>query len=865
MPFAAGKRLGPYEILALIGVGGMGEVYKARDIRLNRTVAIKVLPAHQVGDCHARERFEREARTVSSLEHPHICVLHDIGSQNDIEYLVLEYLEGSPLKGPMPIEKVLELGAQIADALSAAHRAGVTHRDLKPANILITKSGVKLLDFGLAKVTEKEITSEDPTRIAGLTQKGTILGTPAYMAPEQVQGGPADARTDIYALGLLLHEMMTGRNVVKGNTAAEMMASVIRDEPERLSNPELDRLVRKCLLKDPEARWQSAADLLEGLGWVSRDLHRSEPPRKNPLLAWAIGGVLTVALITSGVMAWWWVSGRKALPEPRANLTATPLTAYQGIEGHPSFSPDAGQVVFHWNSEKQDNFDIYVKLVGSSAPPLRLTTNAARDWAPEWSPDGKSIAFIRSPGPTGAVYLIPALGGPERKICDTKGDAISWHPDSKRVALMDRTSGSEPYHIASIDVDTGATKVLTRPPKDHVGDGSPAFSPDGESLAFIRWRIPNTGVVHILSLTTGQERSLHHRSGALRLAWAPDGSSIIANNALFPIDGSSARTLEGATELSIEAGVSRSRPDGIASVAFVNRTRDENIWRQDLRPPRPPRQIIASTRLERWPRWSPDGSRIAFQSGRSGPNRVWLSDHEGGNLMELIKDSARPSDWSPDGRQILLDGGRITGRAGADVFVLDVEGGAPRNLTNSPHDEVRASWSRDGKSIYFRSDRSGHNEIWKIPASGGDATQVTRNGSWEAQESPDGKLLYLAKESSARHRDLDQTRGLPGGLWSMPVAGGPEMPLLDSVSHSYWWVTRPGIFFVDFTGARDDLAPKPVRFYDFASRRITRVATIEKAVQWGHGNFSVTQDGSRMIWAQIDHELADIVIQKWKP
>jgi len=245
---------------------------------------------------------------------------------------------------------------------------------------------------------------------------------------------------------------------------------------------------------------------------------------------------------------------------------------------------------------------------------------------------------------------------------------------------------------------------------------------------------------------------------------------------------------------------------------------------------------------------------------------MWLSDPDGGSLVELGTDAGRPNDWSPDGRQILFDGGRGGGRA-ADVFVISADGGAPRNLTNVPNDDVRANWSQDGKSIYFRSDRSGRNEIWKMPANGGEAVQITRNGGWEAQDSPDGKLLYVVKESADKNRARDNTRtGTPGGLWSLPVDGGPETMLITSVAHAYWCVTNRGIFFVDFTGPQDGLDPKPVRFFDFTTRRITQVASIEKNLQWGALNFSVTADGRRLLWAQIDHESADIMlVQGWKP
>src|SRR5450759_581759 len=278
MTIPAGSRLGPYEVVSPLGAGGMGEVYKARDTRLERTVAIKVLPSHLSASPEVRQRFEREAKTISQLSHPHICALYDVGNQDGVEYLVMEYLEGETLadrlaKGALPLEQTLRYGAEIADALDKAHRQGIVHRDLKPGNVMLTKSGVKLLDFGLAKaITPETLPSEmtsSPT-VAGraaLTQEGTILGTFPYMAPEQLEGKETDGRTDIFAFGATLYEMATGRRAFSGSNQASLVSAILRDEPAPISSIQsmtphaLDRLVRKCLAKDPEDRWQNAADL----------------------------------------------------------------------------------------------------------------------------------------------------------------------------------------------------------------------------------------------------------------------------------------------------------------------------------------------------------------------------------------------------------------------------------------------------------------------------------------------------------------------------------------------------------------------------------------------------------------------------
>src|ERR1700694_4352243 len=327
MAILPGRRLGPHEILSAIGAGGMGEVYRARDTRLDRIVAIKVLPTHLADRSELRERFEREARTIASLNHPHICVLHDIGQQDGIDYLVMEYLEGETLahrllKGSLPLEQVLQYAIEIADALDKAHRKGVTHRDLKPGNIMLTKSGTKLLDFGLAKLKQEVAPanvqlSELPTVNDPLTAHGTIVGTLQYMAPEQLEGKEVDARTDIFAFGAVMYEMATGKRAFEGKSQASLIAAILEREPPPMTSlqpmtpPALDRVVKKCLAKDPDDRWHAAKDLYEGLKWIAEGGSALTPAaatkgiraleRRGLILS--VGVLLLVAVVT-GLAIW---------------------------------------------------------------------------------------------------------------------------------------------------------------------------------------------------------------------------------------------------------------------------------------------------------------------------------------------------------------------------------------------------------------------------------------------------------------------------------------------------------------------------------------------------------------------------------
>jgi len=386
----AGSRLGPYEILGLLGQGGMGVVYSARDTRLGRKVAIKISGGLLGG------RFEREARAISALNHPHICTLYDIGPG----YLVMEFIDGPTLaervrKGRLPIELALRYGAQIADALIAAHARGIIHRDLKPGNIMLTEKGVKILDFGLAKCAPGAAEGFDATS----TATGAVLGTPAYMAPEQLECRECDARTDIFAFGLVLFEMATGRKVFHASSQAELIAQVIRCEPDlrELAPAQFAHLVERCLAKNPANRWQSASDLKLEIEWIEKSMTApraatAATPAARPRNRAVLAGSLAALLIVVGLGWLWWT--HRAPTEPTMEVKLVPLTTYPGIEQQPSLSPDGSQVAFSWNGMDQKNFDIYVKTTGAG-PPLRLTRDPAEDINPVWSPDGSSIAFLR--------------------------------------------------------------------------------------------------------------------------------------------------------------------------------------------------------------------------------------------------------------------------------------------------------------------------------------------------------------------------------------------------------------------------------------------------------------------------------------
>ena len=518
MPLTPGTTLGPYEIQSPLGAGGMGEVYKATDTRLDRTVAIKVLLAHVADDPDLRQRFEREAKTISSLNHPHICTLHDIGQQDGIDYLVMEYLEGETLaqrltKGPLPLDQVLRYATEIADALDKAHRKGITHRDLKPGNIMLTKAGTKLLDFGLAKLRDPKTAglslSQRPTQSASLTGEGKILGTLQYMAPEQLEGKDADARTDIFAFGAILYEMTTGRKAFEGGSQASLIHAIMGVDPPAISSLQpmspraLDQIVKTCLAKDPDDRWQSAGDLgrqlkiIQGGSQPSVAVPVAPTPQRS---SWRQGIPLAVATLVvgsliTGVAAW---NLRSPVPQPLARFVVTtpadgPLqTAVAQTDV--AISPDGMRILYSGGAEVQDR-QLYVRQLDEiEATPLRGTSGGS---SPFFSPDGEWVGFRQDD----ALKKVSVLGGPPVTICEdcVPGGGLrgaSWGTDDiivfastgSGVLLRVPAVGGEPEVLATVDPELGEILYW------------PEVVPNGHAVLFT----VNRGGVEAVRLPTGE-------------------------------------------------------------------------------------------------------------------------------------------------------------------------------------------------------------------------------------------------------------------------------------------------------------------------------------------------------------------------
>jgi Tol biopolymer transport system component/serine/threonine protein kinase len=897
-PLAAGTRLGPYQIEGLLGSGGMGEVYRARDTRLDRTVAIKVLPPAFAGDPDRRARFEREAKAIAGLAHPNICALHDIGqailpssesrvpSPVTVDYLVMEYIEGQTLaerlrKGPMPLEQALTVAEQIADGLSAAHRQGIVHRDLKPGNVMLTKGGTKLLDFGLAKLRshgEQPVASspapgESPS--SSLTAEGMIVGTLPYMAPEQLEGKPADARTDLWALGALLYEMVTGRRAFEGASQAGLITAIMSAEPlalttvKPLTPPMVNRLVQQCLAKAPEDRPDTAHDVARELRWIADESRPGLTPTGSQAAAARRGTRrVRIAVTAAGVIAaltmaaWLWRSAAdQDLRPPPDDLRAAMLTSYSGTETQPSFSPEGNKVAFVWDGDKGDNQDIYVMQIGSAGTPMRVTTSAAAEASPAWSPDDRWIAFTREQRDQGnfAIVLIPPLGRQERKLTEVTGlgshstpglAGLCWTPDGKWLVFSERDAEGR-MAVSAISVDTGERRRLTAyattdrlPAGVAMGDTYPSISPDGRVLAFARG---GGGVhdLHLMPLTEGlrpagepvkvTDQQYQWLTG---VQWSADGREIIYAagaiymQSLWRVSASGKEQPKRLPFATPDAFFPAIAPRA-SRLAYAWRLQDANLWRLDLRSGER-RTLIGSTYDSRHPQYSPDGLKIAFQSNRSGNIEVWTCDADGSNCLQLTSfggPQCGTPRWSPDSRWIALDA-VLQGRP--EVYVVPADGGTPRQASSGSG--FVPSWSPDGRWIYFSSDRSGRLEIWRMPPGGGQAAQVTHAGGFASLSSRDGRYIYYTKQPG------------PPGLFRMPAEGGEEELVVPQalVNWSSFGVTAKGVCFV---------TDRSLQFLDAATGKISTLAVVP--LTWG---LSVSPDDRYVVWAQIDRNTTDLML-----
>jgi len=580
--------------------------------------------------------------------------------------------------------------------------------------------------------------------------------------------------------------------------------------------------------------------------------------RSTEVLAWVLLGVVSVALVVlSGV---YFLVTR---PASRPALRTVPLTSYPGRQITPAISPDGKQVAFAWDSEQGGNFDIYVKLVDAGTP-LRLTSSPADEYAPAWSADARYIAFCRDVSDHVEIWMIPALGGVERKLGESAGCGLSWSPDGKYLALMNRNAPGEPYGIFLLSVETGDKRNLTSPPTAFPSrDSIPTFSPDGKTLAFHRYASDLNDEIYLLSLTSdgrplAEPRRLTHDERVIfGLDWTADGRSIVYSSGQFgstnlltiPVSGGVSERLAVTGENATKLSISRTG----SPLVYERDVYDTNIWRipgpNSTDKKSAPSRIIASTQPDGEPQFSPDGTKIVFSSSRSGNYEIWVCDREGRNPVQLTSfngaELGSPR-WSRDSRWVAFDSDKA---GNYDIYVISADGGQPRRLTSGPSNNVRPSWSHDGRWIYFGSHRSGDWQIWKQPAQGGAAAQVTktkgRAEAFEAFESLDGKFVYYAKYDAP-------------GIWRVPVAGGEETRVLDRGGQSIWALTGQGICFFDVSGSTG----AALKFYNFATGKVTLLWEFSKdtRVETGETALTVSTDGRWILYTQIDQSASNLML-----
>ena len=647
MSIEPGTMLGPYEIDKVVGVGGMGEVYRARDTRLDRSVAIKVLAPHLAENPEHRERLEREAKAVSSLSHPHICPLYDVGHENGVDFLVMEFIEGETLadrlaRGPLPIDEVLRYGVQIADALEKAHRQGIVHRDLKPGNVMLTTDGTKLLDFGLARTDAVAGSDADltvsPTVSKPLTAAGTVIGTYQYMAPEQLEGKTSDARTDIFALGAVLYEMATGRRAFVAETQASLIGAIMHEKPQPVSAiqpmtpPALDRVIQSCLAKNPEDRWQTAHDVKLQLQWIAEGGSVVGLPapvaarrKSRERLAWVAFGiaVLAAALFSVGYVR------RAPVPPLQTRFEITPPAELATV-GSPRISPD-GRILAFRGVDSNGNAQLWLRPMNSvEARPLAGTEGARDDARPMWSPDSRHVAFFVGD----KLKKVPVAGGPAQTVCDADGADGSWSTSGE--ILYD---GATNAPLMRVPAAGGIAKpeVSLEDLEGVTGLGWPEFLPDGEQFIFLADQLEDDTRVMIRSLGSDEGRVL--MTSDSRVQYAEPGYLVYVLNDMLvahPFDADAGGFTGEPLPLADSIGVSAV---GLADFSA-----------------------------------SHDGT-LAYRGGQTGARQLVWRDRTGRELGQVGEPAEYRTSWlSPDGQRVVVaviepDGSNI------DLWIHDLERG----------------------------------------------------------------------------------------------------------------------------------------------------------------------------------------------
>jgi Tol biopolymer transport system component/tRNA A-37 threonylcarbamoyl transferase component Bud32 len=872
MSLKAGTRLGPYEIGAPIGAGGMGEVYRARDTRLERDVAIKVLPERMARDPEALARFEREARAVAALSHPNILAIHDFGVENGTAYSVTEMLEGQNLRermagSPLPPRKAIEYALQAARGLAAAHDKGIVHRDLKPDNLFVTEDGqIKILDFGLAKQSGS---GEGPALTDMLTvdpgtQPGTVLGTMGYMSPEQVRGQTVDHRTDLFAFGTILYEMLSGRRAFRRDTAADTMTAILKEDPPDLSEnnrnvpPALEGVIRHCLEKNPAERFQSARDLafhLEALGSVSdAGAVPALPVGTEAAPAGRRNWWMPLLILTAGLLAGAAAGLRLGRPAPAAPPTLRNVS-YSGSDRQPSASPDGRLIAYA--SVREHRPQIWLKqFPGGDEAAL----TAGPDERPRISPDGTQVLFVRDEGGRFSLYRVPVVGGEPRKVLDDAYDG-DWSPDGGQVVfLRTREEGQTIVCILGI-VDPRGQGAQEIARVENARLDFPRWSPDGDTIAAVRSgteNAPNT--IFLVDGDGGNPRSVTPPAPAGLLsavAWTGNGSALVYAQA------NSFAAAAGTSSRIIRQDVGSGRPEvlmwiparaevidisGPGSLVVGTSSNRQNLTEITLSGPVSEagrRWLTRGNSLDRQPTYSPDGQWILFTSNRTGNLDLWKLSTTTGAVRRITEDSA--DDWdpafTPDGRQIVWSSSRS---GHFEIWICAADGTGARQLSDDGFDAENPTVTSDGQWVVYNSGSPAKAGIWRIHPDGTGAERIIP-GTWSTPDvSPDGRHVAFRTSQEPRTlwvariadgKILEPSIYLPGNITNARPRWLPDGRSLAFVGTNE--AGAQGIFAQAFSPGRDTRG----------TRRVLAGFDPESPLE----TFGISPDGAHLTHSAIDN------------
>ena len=796
MTMNPGTKLGPYEIIAPLGAGGMGEVYRARDTRLGRDVAVKVLPAHLTENPDVRTRFEREAKTISSLNHPHICTLFDVGREGATDYLVMELVEGETLaerisKGPLPAEQVIKLGTEIADALDKAHRAGIVHRDLKPGNVMLAKSGAKLMDFGLARATGAAGTgsssgasitnlTQSPTVAQPLTAQGAIVGTFQYMAPEQLEGAEADVRSDIWALGCVLYEMATAKRAFAGATQASLISSIMKDQPrpigelQELAPPGLDRLVRACLEKDPQERIQTAQDVRLHLRWIAEGGSLAGVPapvsarrRSRERMAWILAGVGGAAAVTLAVVHF-------AFPAPAPQtlrFEVSPPSAVQSQDS-PRISPD-GTTLAYSATDSTGTTRIWMRPLSALVATAMAGTEGAH--RPFWSPDSRFLGFVAG----GKLKKVSVAGGPPQVVCDAPtGSDGSW--GSSDMILFDGT-GADP--ILRVPATGGVPTPAVSPDSAQklLQVGWPEFLPDGKHFLFLGVS-PQSNLM-VASLAGGRPVVLGPCESQVQ--YLPNGQLLYSRGGslvMQPFDANALKLKGEPVPVAEQVGASsvggadfRASQNGV--LVYSSRSVDSGELVEVDRTGRLIRTLgtpagAANLKL------SHDGKRVALRviDPQIRTRDVWIIDRtrDIATRFTFEKSNENYPQWAPDDKSIAY----WTDAPKGGITTKTLTGSGETQLLYPVVDEcILKDWSRDGSTIFFEKTAATGLDIWTLSTTGDHKATAFLTGAFNEFDphlSPDGHYLAYTSDESGHEEVYVQPYPDRSDKWQISTHGGDD-------------------------------------------------------------------------------------------